>query len=1019
MFQLDELLEISGKTYANEKEAIDNMVSQLNGYTKLKEISSISNMLAEIIKKSKPSMMESFMRKYKMTSNEGRALMCLSEALLRVPDEKTAIELIEDKLSAGNWKEMLSADGSFTMNASALGLAIANGLLKSSYNQVTDLSKPLILKVMRQAMEVISKQFIMGDTIANAVKKSRSYIKKGYRVSFDILGESARDASQAQYYFDQYVSAIKEVGEAYDKKLSLHERPNISIKLSALHPRLELSKQQRVMEELMPRLLQLMELAIKHKVTISFDAEEASRLDIYMEVLTNLLKSDTCKGFRGIGFVVQAYQHRAPFVIDYIAKLAKDIGSCIPVRLVKGAYWDSEVKNSQELGLEGYPVYTKKVHTDISYIFCAKKLFEYHGLIYPQFATHNAVTMAYIRTLGEGREFEFQKLHGMGDSLHNESVKTMPTRIYAPVGRYEDLLAYLMRRMLENGANSSFVYQASDPNLPISKLTEDPLYVVNQGSIDLIPTPSDIFKNRKNSLGYDIGIKSNMEKIKSEIKKHSDKKYSISSIILGESIANEKMKPLYSPCDASKKIGEVSKIQGVDMKKALDAAHEGFREWSRTDHVKRAELLEAIAEKFHEHRYELYSILINEGGKNIKDSIAEVREAIDFARYYADQARSIFKPMKMQGYTGETNELRLCPRGVFLCISPWNFPLAIFSGQIFAALVSGNTVISKPADSTSIIAHYAVNMMLECGVPKSALHLLLGKGSEVSKYIIEDNRISGVCFTGSNDTAKSINMALASRDAAIAPFIAETGGQNAMIVDSSALLEQVCDSVIQSAFGSIGQRCSALRVLYVQEDIYPKLIALIRGAMNELSIGDTNDFSNDLGPVITESVKKELQKHVDFMASKGCDVIDVHKSCNDSKNGSFFPPHIIKIENINDIGGEVFGPILHVKTFKSTELDAVIDEINSTGFGLTFGVHSRIESKIEKIQSAINAGNIYVNRSTIGAQVETQPFGGEGLSGTGFKAGGPHYLLKFCTERVVCNNTAAVGGNIDLMSISI
>jgi RHH-type proline utilization regulon transcriptional repressor/proline dehydrogenase/delta 1-pyrroline-5-carboxylate dehydrogenase len=1017
MFPSDKLLEISMKSYADERSVIKEMISNLNIDPQLKEISVISNELAMLIKKSKPSMMESFMRKYKMSSNEGRSLMCLSEALLRVPDEKTAIELIEDKLRSGNWKEMLSSDGSFAMNASALGLAIANGLLKSPYNQVTDLSKPLILKAMRQAMEVISKQFIMGDNIKNAVKKSRNYIKKGYRISFDILGESARDASQAKYYFDQYLSAIKEVGEAYDKNLSLNERPNISIKLSALHPRLELSKQQRVMKELMPRLSQLMNLAIEHKVTISFDAEEASRLDIYMEILTHLLKSEDYKGFDGIGFVVQAYQHRAPFVINYIADLAREIGSRISVRLVKGAYWDSEIKNSQELGLEGYPVYTKKVHTDVSYIFCAKKLFEYSDLIYPQFATHNAVTMAYIRTLGKGIEFEFQKLHGMGDSLHNESVKTIPTRIYAPVGRYEDLLAYLMRRMLENGANSSFVYQASDPNLPISKLTEDPISIAKQDYLELIPTPAEIFKNRFNSLGYDLGIKFNFEKIKREIGKYSNKSYSISSIISGETIGSTDAKPVYSPCDLSKKIGEVSKMQGSEMVKALDAAHDGFIQWSKTDFLKRAELLEAIAEKFHENRYELYSILINEGGKNIKDSIAEVREAIDFARYYASQARDLFKPTKMQGYTGETNELRLCPRGVFLCISPWNFPLAIFSGQIFAALVSGNTVISKPAESTSIIAHYAINLMLECGVPKSVLHLVLGSGREISKYIIEDNRISGVCFTGSNETARSINMALASRNCGIAAFIAETGGQNAMIVDSSALLEQVCDSVIQSAFGSIGQRCSALRVLYVQEEVYDKLITLISGAMQELSIGNTNDFANDLGPVITESVKKELQKHVDFMASKGCEVIDVHKSARDKKNGSFFPPHIIKIKDIHDIGGEVFGPVLHVKTFKYEELGSIIDEINSTGFGLTFGVHSRIESKIDKIQQAINAGNIYVNRSTIGAQVETQPFGGEGLSGTGFKAGGPHYLLRFCTERVVCNNTAAVGGNIDLMSV--
>jgi RHH-type proline utilization regulon transcriptional repressor/proline dehydrogenase/delta 1-pyrroline-5-carboxylate dehydrogenase len=1001
-------------SYKAESKQLSAMVAKLDFRLQQQAIHEQAVQYAKAIKRATPSLMEAFMRKYHLSSSEGTALVCLAESLLRIPDDETAIELIENKLLGKDWHGTSNnKSGLWLIDATSWGLSATNALLKISNKTIGQLTKPAILKVIRQVMKVISGEFIMGSEIPDAVNSAHKYIKSGYRLSFDILGESSRTAEQADYYFEKYITAIEDLGNSYKKGGSLYERPNISVKLSALHPRVELIQHQRVISELLPKLRKLVQLAIKHHLTLSFDAEESTRGDIYLDVVFNLIEETP--EFNGIGLVVQAYQRRAPQIISTIIDLAKRIKNRIPVRLVKGAYWDSEIKFAQENGLKDYPVYTKKHHTDISYIYCASKLLQNPKHIYPQFATHNAITMAYIKTMAGDKEFEFQKLHGMGNALHKASIKETPTRIYAPVGQYQDLLAYLMRRMLENGANTSFVYRATDPNISIQELIADPIKLAYSDKSPLMARPDATYRDRTNSRGYDVGQKYYLTTISQHISKHLPYDYTAASIIDGIDIKSSNIIPSYNPAKHIQKIGEVHQLSS-NIKQALEVAHGGFNSWSSTPVTKRADILDAIADKFHQHRYELYALLITEAGKNIKDSIAEVREAIDFARYYATKARKLFKPIKLPGYTGETNELTHHGRGVFLCISPWNFPLARFAGQILGALVTGNTVIAKPASNTTLIAHYATKLMLEAGLPKSALQLTIASGSYINKELITDSRINGVCFTGSNEAARKINRTLAARDCSIAPLIAETGGQNAMIIDSSALLEQATDSIILSAFGSAGQRCSALRVLYVQEDIEQKLLELIDGALQQLQVGNPVDFSNDIGPVINNEQRNFLANHISHMIAKGCELYCSHHSHELLKHGSFFAPHVIKIKHISDIDQEVFGPVLHVISYKNSELDQIVDEINSTGYGLTFGIHSRIDSRISRIQNTVKAGNIYVNRSIIGAQVGTQPFGGEGLSGTGFKAGGPNYLLRFCSERVITNNTTAIGGNIELIN---
>jgi RHH-type transcriptional regulator, proline utilization regulon repressor / proline dehydrogenase / delta 1-pyrroline-5-carboxylate dehydrogenase len=1018
---------ISKKAFISEKEHVQDLINNLKiSYSQFAKIKRDALTYTNAIRDTKGSGIESFIQEYSLSNEEGVAIMCLAESLLRIPDKKTAKELVEDKLKSKNWKQHFGKSDSLFVNASTWGLMLTGKVINfaDSSNVISKLinkmGEPVILASLKKAIMLISNEFIMGSSMPSALKTAKAYVKKGYRISFDILGESSRTEKQAQFYYDAYIKAISDIAKM-DNSGDLYDQTNLSVKLTALHPKVMLRKEARVMEELMPRLVEITKLCRDANITISFDAEESYRQDIYLKILTSLISHKEFKDYNGIGFVIQGYQKRAFDIIDYIADLGRSLGKRIPVRLVKGAYWDTEIKHAQEQGLPEYPVFTRKEFTDTSYLACAQKIINNIDVIYPQFATHNAYTIAAIKEIAGRNKFEFQKLQGMGNSLHDKVIADgNKCRIYAPVGKYEDLLAYLMRRLLENGANTSFVNLVGNPDMTTEDLVANPVDKAKKLlEVPLkISLPSDIYgAERKNSEGMEAGMKSHYEAIVKEIEKFTKNTYEAISIIDGKQKVEKgsESKSVASPTDNSIAIGTIHKASEKQLLQALEVADSYSEEWVDKTASERAKFVSKVGDVLHENRFELYSLLMKEAGKNIDDAISEVREAIDFARYYAAQALKLSEPITMPGYTGESNHLSLHGRGTFLCISPWNFPLAIFAGQILAALASGNTVIAKAAENTSLIATFATKLIHKAGVPAKALQLVIAGGRQISETLIKDNRIKGVCFTGSTDTAQAINRTLAARNTAIAPLIAETGGQNAMIVDSSALLEQAADSIINSAFGSVGQRCSALRVVYIQEEIHGALVELLIGAMNELKIGNTQDLSYDLGPVISQEAKAELKAHIDEMKDN---VIAIHNSAKskDLKAGSFFVPHILKLNNINELKKENFGPILHVISYKSKDLDKVIDEINSTGFGLTFGVQSRIEERINYIASRIKAGNIYANRTMIGAQVGTHPFGGENNSGTGFKAGGPHYLLRFMTERTTTINTTAIGGNIELLS---
>lgn len=1024
------LSEITNFTYINEDELIKDIRKKVNFKNLEKaKINSDAKDYVELIRNTRKSFVENFINEYSLSNEEGVAIICLAESLLRIPDSMTANELIKDKLQDKNWKKHIRSKNNLFTNASSWGLMLTGKVVKLTESGfglnklVGKLGEPIILKSLKQAVKMISNEFIMGSELKEALKNSEKYSQKGFSFAFDLLGESSRTNKQAQKYYDDYIKAIDVISKTLkSKKKSANPDINLSVKLSALHPKVLLTKENILIQELSPKLKTLAEKCHKANISLTFDAEESYRQEIYLKIIHKLITDNDLKDFHKIGFVLQAYSKRTIKILDYVVDLAKSLKRKIPVRLVKGAYWDTEIKHSQEHGLEDYPVFTNKNHTDISYLVCAEKLVANSKFIYPQFATHNAHTVASIKAMISSNpcEFEFQKLQGMGNELYDEVVKEgFKCRIYAPVGHYSDLLAYLMRRLLENGANSSFVNLIANDETPIEEIIKDPF---EQNNIRTnISHPLEIYSGtRKSSEGFEVGVTKHLAEIQENMNKFKAKKYNACTILNGENIKGEKNKDIFSPQDLKQKIGTLSKADDRQLLKCLDTVHEYFPKWENTNVSVRANAVRKFGDLLHKNRYELYSILLNEAGKNIWDAIAEVREAIDFARYYSCEAeRLMSEPMEMPGYTGEDNSISLHPRGVFLCISPWNFPLAIFCGQILAALVTGNTVIAKAAENTSLIAHRTIELMIEAGIHKKAISLAVAGGRQISETLLVDNRIKGVCFTGSGGTAMNINRTLAARDTAIAPLIAETGGQNAMIVDSSALLEQTTDSIVQSAFGSIGQRCSALRVAYIQEEIFEPLLDMVTSAMQELKIGDTWDFSNDFGPVIDNYAKAELESHIKWAEkNKNASVHAVHNCLNNStlEKGSFFAPGILRIKSILDLEQENFGAILHVIPFKAKDIDKVINEINSTGFGLTFGVQTRIENKIYEISSKIKAGNIYANRTTIGAQVGTHPFGGENHSGTGFKAGGPHYLLRFLVERTLTINTTAIGGNIDLLN---
>ena len=945
---------------------------------------------------------EEFLKTYSLNTSEGVALMCLAEALLRIPDAATADALIHSTFEGRHWENYTSGSESWVTSISSWGLLLTGkivdfgndahkGISHTLKNLMARVGEPLIRESLKQAMKFIGGQFVLAETIEEAFTHSKPYTDKAYSFSYDMLGEGARSDLKAKNYARSYLNAIEQIGRNSDKSKALFAAPSISVKLSALHPRYHLTKRERVMQELLPRLKNIVLRAKEVGISVAIDAEESSRLDIELLIFEELLKDPELAGWNGLGFVLQAYQKRAFYIVDWLARQAKLHGRVIPLRLVKGAYWDSEIKWAQLLGLQSYPVFTRKEHTDLSYFACADKILSNHEYFYPQFATHNARTAASIVSLAEkyGWEkgsFEFQRLYGMGEALHDILVKDWPSRIYAPIGKHKDLLAYLIRRLLENGANSSFVHLLADNNKSDSEILADP--VAASGKIfvrQAIPLPENLYgSERKNSAGIDFGNEAELKKLMSAV----------------------------SPF-AAKTIQPVKDADKKTLDDAIASAKKSFSEWAATATDARAKILERAADLIEENAHELIALCVREAGKTLPDSVSEIREVADFCRYYAQQVLVISKPELMAGPVGESNVLSLHPRGVFACISPWNFPLAIFMGQVVAALVTGNCVIAKPAEQTPAIAARAVEILYEAGIPKGVLHLVPGSGETIGAALVSDKNIAGVVFTGSLATAQHIALSLAQRGGDIIPFIAETGGQNCMVVDSSALLEQAVDDIIISAFGSAGQRCSSLRVLYVQEDIAGELISLLAGAMQELKVGDPGEVDTDIGPVIDAQAQAMLTEHIETMkkSSKLQSVTPIPAGLN----GFFVAPHAFEIEDISELKREIFGPVLHIIRFKSGELEKVVDAVGSTGYGLTFGIHSRINDHINLLVSKVKAGNIYVNRSMIGATVGVQPFGGVGLSGTGPKAGGPHYLLRFLNEQTTTINSAAIGGNVALL----
>ncbi|WP_173913181.1 bifunctional proline dehydrogenase/L-glutamate gamma-semialdehyde dehydrogenase PutA [Shewanella sp. WE21] len=978
---------------------------------------------------------DAFLQQYSLETQEGIILMCLAEALLRIPDAATADALIEDKLSGAKWDEHMSKSDSVLVNASTWGLMLTGKIVKLDKKLdgtpsnllsrlVNRLGEPVIRQAMMAAMKIMGKQFVLGRNMKEALKNSEDKRKLGYTHSYDMLGEAALTRKDAEKYYTDYANAITELGaQSYNENES--PRPTISIKLSALHPRYEVANEDRVLTELYDTVIRLIKLARGLNIGISIDAEEVDRLELSLKLFQKLFNSEATKGWGLLGIVVQAYSKRALPVLVWLTRLAKDQGDEIPVRLVKGAYWDSELKWAQQAGEAAYPLYTRKAGTDVSYLACARYLLSdaTRGAIYPQFASHNAQTVAAISDMAGDRNHEFQRLHGMGQELYDTILAeagAKAVRIYAPIGAHKDLLPYLVRRLLENGANTSFVHKLVDPKTPIESLVVHPLTTLTGYKTlanNRIVLPADIFgSERKNSKGLNMNIISESEPFFAALEQFKNTQWQAGPLVNGKTLTGEH-KTIVSPYDTTQTVGQVAFADKAAIEAAVASAEAAFTSWARTPVETRASALQKLADLLEENREELIALCTREAGKSIQDGIDEVREAVDFCRYYAVQAKKMMaKPELLPGPTGELNELFLQGRGVFVCISPWNFPLAIFLGQVSAALAAGNTVIAKPAEQTSIIGYRAVQLAHQAGIPVEVLQFLPGTGATVGSAITADERIGGVCFTGSTGTAKLINRTLANREGAIIPLIAETGGQNAMVVDSTSQPEQVVNDVVSSSFTSAGQRCSALRVLFLQEDIADRVIEVLQGAMDELVIGNPSSIKTDVGPVIDATAKANLDAHIDHIKQVGKLIKQMPLPAG-TENGHFVSPTAVEIDSIKVLEKEHFGPILHVIRYKAADLGKVIDEINSTGFGLTLGIHSRNEGHALEVADKVNVGNVYINRNQIGAVVGVQPFGGQGLSGTGPKAGGPHYLTRFVTEKTRTNNITAIGGNATLLSL--
>jgi RHH-type proline utilization regulon transcriptional repressor/proline dehydrogenase/delta 1-pyrroline-5-carboxylate dehydrogenase len=967
---------------------------------------------------------EDFLHAYALSTKEGLALMVLAEALLRVPDTVTADRLIEDKLKTGDFGHRDTRSTALLVSASAWTLGITAKIIHPGESPegivealVKRLGLPAVRAATRQAMRLLGSHFVLGQTIDEALARART--GHAFLYSFDMLGEGARTGADAARYFKSYAGAIDAIGRGAGNA-ALPQRPGISVKLSALHPRYEAPSRERVLKELVPKLLELARLAKSYRLNFTVDAEEADRLELSLDVIAAVLRDSSLAGWDGFGLAVQAYQKRAGAMIDWVAQAAEVLDRRLMVRLVKGAYWDSEIKRAQERGLADYPVFSRKAMTDLCYLDCTRRLLAARPRLYPQFATHNALTVAsVIEDAGGVGDYEFQRLHGMGDALYHALLEELPTltcRVYAPVGGHADLLAYLVRRLFENGANSSFVSVAADPAVPITDILKRPQSWISspeRARNTYIPLPRDLFApGRKNSIGIEFGDRAALDSLLADIEAASQE-VAATPLVGGVAVKGHQ-RDVFSPIDG----GFVGTVQEGDedvVAAAMAAAAVGFASWDGTAPMERAEILDRAGDLIEQHRARLISLLQNEGGKTLDDCVSEVREATDFCRYYAAQARLTLGPQALPGPTGESNTLVYRGRGVFVCISPWNFPLAIFMGQIAGALAAGDTVVAKPAEQTPLVAYEAVKLLHAAGVPTSALHLVPGDGS-VGSFLTGDPRVAGVAFTGSTEVARLINCALAARDGPIPPLIAETGGINAMIVDATALPEQVTDDVLASAFRSAGQRCSALRLLCVQDDVADRVLDMVMGAARELTIGDPRDLATQIGPVIDVEAKEKLERWITGMQARGALRFRLNSGVALPAKGTYVAPAIIALDRAGELKEEVFGPVLHVVRWRADALDAMLDDIAGNGTALTLGIHSRIDTTVARITARLAHGNVYVNRNMIGAVVGAQPFGGSGLSGTGPKAGGPNYLRRLALEQVVTVNTAASGGNAALLA---
>ena len=992
----------------------DHLVPQIFTYLKDHE-KEIEDSASHIIESARNynsfNAFEKLMHEYDLSSSEGIVLMCLAEALLRIPDNKTINDLIEDKIPKGQWKNHIKNDNNIFVNISSIAFLMTGKILKQDDLKTTDIfmsvlkniSTPVLRSVIKQSINILAKQFIFEKDIKRASKLSLKLEDSIYAYSFDMLGEGARTYQDANKYFENYKNAITVIGETSSQK-----KHSISIKLSALHPRYERNKIELLRKELLPKLFEIIELAKNVNVDICFDAEEADRLNISLILLNYILDSNIIDNdYSGLGIAVQAYQQRSIFVLEWLDTKLNIVNKKMNVRLVKGAYWDTEIKLAQEKGLENYPVFTKKFITDLSYLKCAHIL-EGSNNIFPQFATHNAFTIAYVQKLFENKPHEFQKLHGMGDEIYNhfKNTNNFSCRVYAPVGGYNDLLPYLVRRLLENGANTSFIHQLNKKNINSEALQRSPLSKLHKIDQNPIYKPQNIFPDRKNSIGVDLTEEENIE-IFSNLQNIDN--INATSVINGVDKITSITADIFSPYDINKIIGQACYADEKTINEAIDSLSLYSKEWKNSSLDKRIKIVNQFANLLESNYHLLVSCCVKEAGKTIHDSIADIREAIDFCRYYAVEAKKIFIEQHLPGPTGEKNIYQLKAKGLTCVISPWNFPIAIFVGQLIAALVCGNVTIAKPAEQTSNLSYVIFKLLLKAGLPQNAAALILGRGEKIGPKIFTNQNLQNVVFTGSLETAKIIQKQLHARDDLI-NFIAETGGLNCLIADSSALTEHVVEDVINSAFNSAGQRCSACRILCIEENVYEKTLSMLKGAVDTLKVSSPELISTDIGPVIDHKAKEKITHHINSFARK------YQTSSTNNHQGYFVNPTIIEINNLTDVKEEIFGPVLHVLSYSSKKLIELCIQIDSLNYGLTLGIHSRIDRVIDTVIKNTNVGNTYINRNIVGAVVGSQPFGGHHKSGTGPKAGGPEYLKKFCYEYSVSNNIVAMGGNVDLLS---